>query len=154
MVTTRAQAKRESSLMTDTEGTSEERPAESDSLKTTEDISATNAPNGEYSEPTKEVETVEQRREEEPTSMPQGLNPLEANAEDIKQWQAMDPTLAKAREKAVNEGSEGDIRVGFYYSDGLFYRVNHVRYAKRVTPNTPLELRWSPCLSLNSHSSE
>ena len=68
MVTTRAQAKRESSLMTDTEGTSEERPAESDSLKTTEDISATNAPNGEYSEPTKEVETVEQRREEEPAS--------------------------------------------------------------------------------------
>ena len=59
MVTTRAQAKRESSLMTDIEETSEERPAESDSLKTTEDISATNAPNGEYSEPTKEVETVE-----------------------------------------------------------------------------------------------
>ena len=34
----------------------------------------------------------------------------------------MDPTLAKAREKAVNEGSEGDIQVGFYYSDGLLYR--------------------------------
>ena len=34
----------------------------------------------------------------------------------------MDPTLAKAREEAVNEGSEGDIRVGFYYSDGLLYQ--------------------------------
>ena len=83
MVTTRAQAKRDSSLMTDTEGTSEERPAESDSLKTT-DISATDVLNGEYSEPTKEAETVEQRREEAPTSMPQGLNPLEANVDDIK----------------------------------------------------------------------
>ena len=86
--------------------------------------------------------------------MSQGLNPLEANVEDIKQWQAMDPTLAKAREEAANEGSEGDIRVGFYYSDGLLYRVNHVRYTKRVAPNTPLEPRWSPCLWLNSHSSK
>ena len=108
--------------MTDTEGTSEEIPAESDSLKTIENISATHAPNGEYSEPTKEVETVEQRREEEPTSMTQGLNPLEVNVDDIKQWQAMDPTLAKACEEAVNEGSEWDIRVGFYYSDGLLYQ--------------------------------
>ena len=41
--------------MTNTEDTSEERPAESDSLKTTEDIPATDALNGEYSEPTKEV---------------------------------------------------------------------------------------------------
>ena len=41
--------------MTNTEGTSEERHAESDSLKTTVDISATDALNGEYSEPTKEV---------------------------------------------------------------------------------------------------
>ena len=32
----------------DTEGTLKERPAESDSLETTEDISATNALNGEY----------------------------------------------------------------------------------------------------------
>ena len=52
MVTTRAQTKRDSSLMTDTEGTSEERPTVSDSLETTKDISATDAPNGEYSEPT------------------------------------------------------------------------------------------------------
>ena len=33
----------------------------------------------------------------------------------------MDPTLAKACEEAVSEGSEGDIQVGFYYSDGLLY---------------------------------
>ena len=89
MVTTRAQAKRDSNLVTDTEadteGTLEERPAESDPLET-EDISATDAPNGDYSEPTKEVETVQQRREEEPTSMPQGLNPPQANIDDIRQW--------------------------------------------------------------------
>ena len=54
------------------------------------------------------METVEQRREEEPTtSILQGLNPLEANVNNIKQWQAMDLTLAKAREEAVNEGSAG-----------------------------------------------
>ena len=40
----------------------------------------------------------------------------------IKLWQAADPTLAKAREEAGNEESEKDIRVGFYYSDGLLYR--------------------------------
>ena len=101
MVTTRAQAKRDRNLVTDTEGTLEERPAKSDSLETTEDISVTDALNGEYSEPTKEVETVEQRREEEPTSMPQGLNPLEANVDDIRQWQAVDPILAKAHKEAV-----------------------------------------------------
>ena len=57
------------------------------------------------------MKIVKQRREEEPTSMPWswGLNPLEANVDDIKHWQAMDPTLAKACEEAVNEGSEGDI---------------------------------------------
>ena len=61
----------------------------------------------------KEVEIVEQRREEEPTSIPQGLNPLEVNVDDMRQWQVMDPTLAKAHEGAVNEASEGDIQVGF-----------------------------------------
>ena len=121
----------------------------------------------------------------------------------------MDPTLAKAHDEAGNEESEGDIRVGFYYSDGLLYwkwrpegsaegdvrtckqlvlpqqcrlpvlhlahdvpmaghmgitrtkdcllqryywpgiftvTVDHVRYVRRVTPNIPLEPRWSPCL--------
>ena len=33
----------------------------------------------------------------------------------------MDPTLAKAREEAVSEGSKEDMRVGFYYNDGLLY---------------------------------
>ena len=60
MVTTRAQAKRDSNLMTDTEDTSQERPSELDSLEITEDISATDAANGEYSQPTEEVEAVEQ----------------------------------------------------------------------------------------------
>ena len=41
-------------------------------------------------------------------------------ANDIRQ--AMDPTLAKAHKEAVSEGSESDIWVGFYYSDGLFYQ--------------------------------
>ena len=70
------------------------------------------------SEPTEEMELVEQRREEEPTSMPQEL---EVNVDNIRQWQAMDPTLVKACDEAGNEASEGDIRVGFYYSDGLLY---------------------------------
>ena len=43
---------------------------------------------------------VEQRRKEEPTSMPQELNPLEANVDDIRQWQSTDPTLAKAHGEA------------------------------------------------------
>ena len=62
MVTTRTQAKRDSNLVTDTEadteGTLEERPVESDSFENTEDISATNTLNSEYSNPTKKVETV------------------------------------------------------------------------------------------------
>ena len=58
----------------------------------------------------------------EPTSKPEELNPLDANVDDIRQWQAMDPTLAKAHDEAENEESEGDIQVGFYCSDGLLYR--------------------------------
>ena len=41
------------------------------------------------------METVEQKREAKPTSKPEELNPLEVNVDDIRQWQAMDPTLAK-----------------------------------------------------------
>ena len=122
MVTTRAQARRDSNLISDTEETVEERPSESDSIETVENISVTDALNGEYSESTEEMEMVEQRREVEPTSKPKELNPLDANVDDIRQWQAMDPTLAKACDEAGNEESEGDIRVGFYYSDGLLYR--------------------------------
>ena len=33
----------------------------------------------------------------------------------------MKPTLAKAHDEAGNKESEGDIRVGFHYSDGLLY---------------------------------
>ena len=92
MVTTRAQARRDSNLINDTERTAEERPSESDSLETVENISVTDSLNCEYSESTEEMETVEQRREAEPTTIPQELNPLEANVDDIRQWQAMDPT--------------------------------------------------------------
>ena len=120
MVTTRNQAKKDHNLVTNTEeGTSEERPPElTSSNEIVEDIPVMDAPNSNL----QEEEVVEQRREEEPTLMPQGLNPLEANVDDIKLWQAADPTLAKAREEAGNEESEKDIRVGFYYSDGLLYR--------------------------------
>ena len=109
MVTTRAHARRDCNLISDAEGTVEEQPSESDSIDTVENISVTDALNGEYSESTEEMETVEQRREAEPTSKPEELNPLEANVDDIRQWQAMDPTLATARDEAGNEESEGDI---------------------------------------------
>ena len=85
MVTTRVQARRDSNLINDTKGTVEERPSESDSLETVENISVTDTLKGEYSESTEEMETVEQRREAEPTSKPEELNPLEANVDDIRQ---------------------------------------------------------------------
>ena len=55
---------------------------------------------------------VKQRREEELTLMPHGLNPLKAHVDDIKLWQAWaaDLTLAKAREEAGNDESEKDIQ--------------------------------------------
>ena len=57
---------------------------------------------------------IKQRREEELTLMPHGLNPLKAHVDDIKLWQAWaaDLTLAKAREEAGNDKSEKDIQVG------------------------------------------
>ena len=123
MVTTRNQSKKDHNLMTNTEeDTSGEGPSElAGSNETVEDTTITYAPNSNLTS-TQEKETVEQRSEEEPTLMPQGLNLLEANVDDIKLWQAANPTLAKAREEAVNEESEKDIRVGFYYSDGVLYR--------------------------------
>ena len=110
MVTTRNQAKKYHNLVTNTErGTSEEGPSElTGSNKIVEDIPVIDAPNSDLAS-TQEEEAVEQRREEEPTLMPQGLNPLEANVDDIKLWQAADPTLAKAQEETVNEESEKDI---------------------------------------------
>jgi len=47
-------------------------------------------------------------------------NPLEANADGIRQWQATDPTLTKVRDEAWEDRS--DVRVGFYCHDGLLYR--------------------------------
>ena len=63
---------------------------------------------------------IEQRREELPSAALRECNPLEATVEHIKQWQAQDPTLQKARE-TVGEAVSKD-RVGFYYEDGLLYR--------------------------------
>ena len=65
-------------------------------------------------------ESNEQRREELPTSTDEGHSPLEANADDIRQWQTTDPTLNRVRDEAGEEGSA--VRVGFYYHDGLLYR--------------------------------
>ena len=67
-----------------------------------------------------EMEATELRREEPPRVEPQESDPLQANVGDIKQWQAMDPTLARAREEA--EDSESDALVGFYYQNELLYR--------------------------------
>ena len=93
MVTTRAQARRDSNLTNDIEGTIEERLSESDSLETVENISVTDTLNGEYGESTEEMEMemVEQRREVEPTSKPEGLNPLEANVDKPKIFPFMSP---------------------------------------------------------------
>ena len=69
--------------MNDTEGTVEEWPSESDLLEIVENISVTDALSGEYGKSTQEIKTVKQRREEEPTSKPEELNPLETNVDDI-----------------------------------------------------------------------
>ena len=84
------------------------------------DTSAKDVLNGEHGEATTESEAIEQRREEVSTSTPQDLNPQEANADTMRQWQATDPTLAKTRDRAKEE--ENDDRVGFYYQNGLLYR--------------------------------
>ena len=62
----------------------------------------------------------EQRRKELPSAALCECSPLEATVQHIKQWQAQDSTLQKARE-TVGEGDSKD-RVGFYYEDGLLYR--------------------------------
>ena len=84
------------------------------------DTPAKDVLDGECGEATTESEVTEQRREEVPTSTLQELNPLEANADTMRQWQATDPTLAKACDMAKND--ESDDRVGFYYNSGLLYR--------------------------------
>ena len=104
MVTTRAQARKECNITARTEKNSEE--STSDPCQTTKRMAPENVSDGECSEPNVEQETPEQRREEATTSTPQELSPLEANADDIRQWQAIDPTLAKARDEAREEESD------------------------------------------------
>ena len=115
IVTTRAQARKDSEVTGNAEETAKETVP--DLVVANGDTSAKDVLNGECGEATTESE---QRREEVSTSMPQDLNPLEANADTMRQWQATDPTLAKACDGAKEE--ENDDRVGFYYQNGLLYR--------------------------------
>ena len=114
MVTTRAQARRDSNV---TGG----------AKKTTKDTTpylgvtgggtpAKDIPNGECGKAAMESEVTEQRRVEVSTSTPQELDPLEANADNMRQWH---PILAKARDGARKKS---DDRVGFYYHNGLLYQ--------------------------------
>ena len=54
-------------------------------------------PNSECGEAAMEGYMIKQRMEEVPTTIPQELKSLEINADGIRQWQATDLTLAKAR---------------------------------------------------------
>ena len=118
MVITRAQARKDSQVTGNAEETAKETVP--DLVVANGDTSAKDVLNGECGEATTESEAIEQRREEVSTSTPQDLNPLEANADTMRQWQATDPTLAKARDGAKEE--ENDDRVGFYNQNGLLYR--------------------------------
>ena len=86
MVTTRSQAKRDHSSIV---GAQESGRLESGECSTVNDPIE---------------ENKEQRREELPTSTVEEYNSLEANADDIRQWQATDPTMTKARDKAGERG--------------------------------------------------
>ena len=118
MVTTRTQARKDNNVTSHAEETAKETVA--DLVVTNGDTPAKDVLDGECGEVTTESEVTEQRREEVPTSTLQELNPLEANAATMRQWQATDPTLAKARDMAKSD--ESDERVGFYYYNGLLYR--------------------------------
>ena len=117
MVTTRAQAKRDRNTTSDTKETTIETTP--DPGVTRGGTSGNNVSKGEGGRTTMKSEVTEQRREELSTSTPQELNLLEANADNMRQWQATDPTLAKARDGVKEE--ESDDRVGFYYQNGLLY---------------------------------
>ena len=80
MVTTRAQARRGCDVTGGTDDTIKETTP--DLGTTTEDTLAEDVKNGECGKTTTEMEVVEQRREEVPTSAPRESNPLEANADD------------------------------------------------------------------------
>ena len=122
MVTTRAQAKRNdtnkdpvlvreagsqnqlqdpnSSLV---ENTTTEQGKETTTERRPNEQGAT--PTERSEESTVEKESVEQRREEVSNPTPHRGNPLEATTGDIREWQAKDTTLEKAREEA-GEGME------------------------------------------------
>ena len=142
MVTTRAKARRNHSSTAGAQGSS--RPEASDD---NEVIPVDSNPQGECSTVSDPIEeSNEQRREELPTSTDEEHSPLEANADDIRQWQTTDPTLTRVRDEAGEEGS--DVRVGFYYHDGLLYRKwrpegsseGDVRTSKNVTPAVPTSI--------------
>ena len=117
LVTTRAQAKRNAGRSAMASG------GESECQGVTEGLEEKDTNEGEQdndSTGTAEMEDIELRREEPASTESQEFDPLQANVNDIKQWQIMDPTLARAREAA--EENETDARVGFYYENGLLYR--------------------------------
>ena len=116
MVTTRAQARRNHSSTAGAQGSSRPEPGDDNEV-----IPVDSNPQGECSTVSDPIEeSNEQRREELPTSTDEEHSPLEANADDIRQWQTTDPTLTRVRDEAGEE--ESDVRVGFYYHDGLLYR--------------------------------
>ena len=117
MVTTRAQARRGCDVTCGTDDAIKE--TTSDLGMTTEDTPAEDVKNGECGKTTTEMEVVEPRREEVPLSTSR-IQSFRANADDIRQWQAADSTLTKARDEAREK--KGEERVGFYYFNGLLYQ--------------------------------
>ena len=140
MVTVRVQAKRGGSAPKDEKKATEPQPDTDKQQKNEDDLLVEEiftiqqdedlgegsaeqeaSPMNQYHKSTiEEEEYTEQRREELPDSTPQECKVLEATAEDIRRWQAQDPTLQKVREEAGDAGS--DLQVGFYYEDGLLHR--------------------------------
>jgi len=105
MVTTRAQAKRHHSSTASKNGSRPESIEDKEvllgSIEENEVLSVDRNPQGECNAVSNPIEEdTEPRRDELPTSTFMECNPLEANADDIRQWQATDPTLAKVRDDA------------------------------------------------------
>ena len=116
MVTTRAQARRNHSSTAGAQGSNRPEPGDDNEI-----IPVDSNLQGECSTVSDPIEeSNEQRMEELPTSTDEEHSSLEANADEIRQWQTTDPTLTRVRDEAGEEGS--DVRVGFYYHDGLLYR--------------------------------
>ena len=83
MVTMRTQARKDSDVTSHAEETTKETAA--DLVMTNGDTPANDVLDSECGEATTESEVTEQRRDEVPTSTFQELNPLEANADTIRQ---------------------------------------------------------------------